>query len=111
MTRLEKQLNLWLRYWNAGACLRDALIACDRGAKAKNSAARRKARDEATENLFESWSCIRPIENSLPKTLHKVADTLDGKRYWYVRPSSHMEKEVAAVLGVDGSIEQRFLIQ
>src|SRR5205823_7392966 len=108
MTRLEKQLNLWLRYWNAGACLRDALIACDREAKAKNSAARRKARDEATENLFEFWSCIRPIEDSLPKTLHKVADTLDGKRYRYVRPNDNMEKAVAAVLGVDGRNELRF---
>ena len=67
MTRLEKQLNLWLRYWNAGACLRDALIACDREAKAKNSAARRKARDEATENLFEFWSCIRPSKTVFPK--------------------------------------------
>jgi len=111
MTRLEKQLNLWLRYWNAGACLRDALIACDREAKAKNSAVRRKARDEATENLLEFWSCIRPIEDSLPKTLHKVADTLDGKRYRYVRPNDNIEKAVAAVLGVDGRNELRFLMK
>ena len=111
MTRREKQLNLWLRYWTAGACLRDALIACDGEAKAKNSAVRRKARDEATANLLEFWSCISSIEDSLPKTLHKVADTLDGKRYRYVRPNDKIEEAVAAVLGVDGRNELRFLME
>ena len=111
MTRREKQLNLWLRYWIAGACLRDALIACDREAKAKNSAVRRKARDKATANMLEFWSCISPIEDSLPKTLHKVADALDGKRYRYIRPNDKIEEAVAAVLAVDGRNELRFLMK
>jgi hypothetical protein len=118
MTRREKQLNLWLRYWTAGACLRDALIVCDREAKAKNSAVRRKATDEATANLLEFWSCISPAQDSLPttlhkvaSTLHKVADTLDGKRYRYVRPNDKIEEAVAAVLGVDGRNELQFLMK
>jgi hypothetical protein len=109
MTRLQKQLNLWLRYWTAGACLRDALIACDREAKAKNSAVRRKARDEATENLLEFRSCIGPIEGSLPKALRKIADTLDGKRYQCVRPEDDIEKAVAAIFG--GRNDERFLMK
>jgi hypothetical protein len=111
MTRQDKQLNLWFRYWTAGACLRDALIACDREAKAKNSAVRRKARNEATENLLEFRSCISPMADSLSKELRKIADALDGKRYRYVRPNDKIEEAVAAVLGVDSRNELRFVMK
>src|SRR5438309_10297109 len=101
MTRRQEKQSVWFCYYHvAAARLRDAYIAFERAAKAKNGKARRKAKNEAKRHavMFLYWLTL--IDEKLTTVLFMIGKAMEGKLRLPqpVQYNDDIEKAASAVL-------------
>jgi hypothetical protein len=109
--RQEKQSASFSYYHVAASSLRDAYIAFERAAKAKNGKARRKAKNEAKRHAIMFLFWLSFIDEKPSKVLCMIGKAMEGKLRLPqpVRYNDKIEKAATAVLLTFGGNMRRLM--